>query len=343
MKFGLHFRAPVFIFLLLFNCFTNILSQSVHFSDAFSSHLVLNPANTGRFDGNWRAVGIYRQQGAQLINHYTTGYFSFEYPFYYKNEKIDAGAYFLRDNSAQGTLPVNRLNLSLGHGVRLGLKSLLHAGIQLAAVHKQVDWHSITFPDQYNRSIGGFDPSMPSSDLREASATFYLDAGLGLLFSQRWNKGVASAGYSLQQINRPSESFYEVKHRLSPKHLFHAKSDVDITSDIFLLPTFVGVYSNKVLETLIGTHVGVQLNEWLNQKNNAVAGVHLRNLSYSNAQLLVLSVGMTWQYWSFMVSYESNISSKAVANYNSSSLEFGVTYKLPSTDLMRKAILWERY
>lgn len=343
MKFGLHFKTAVLIFSILCTVFWDAVSQAIHFSDVFSSHLVLNPAFTGRFNGNWRAVGIYRQQGEQLTNHYTTGYFSFEYPFYYNNEKIDAGLYFVRDNSAHGTLPVNRLNLSVGHGVRLGLKSMLHAGIQLAGVHKQVTWRSITFPDQYNREIGGFDSSLPSEDMREPSGTFYVDAGLGLLYSFQWNKGISNVGYSIQQVNRPNESFFEISHRLSPKHFFHVKGDFQIAKDLFVVPTFVGIYSYGVLETLVGSHVGVQLHDWLNQQNNVIVGAHVRNFSYVDARSMVYSFGMTWQYWSFMVSYEMDVKLGSAARYDRSALEFGLIYKLPSTDLTRKTIPCERY
>lgn len=343
MKFGLGFKIAVFVVIYFCSVWFTAMTQPIHFSDAFSSHLILNPANTGRFNGNWRAVGIYRQQGEHLSDHYTTGYFSFEYPFYYKNDKIDAGLYFARDNSAHHTLPVNRLNLSIGHGVSLGLKSMLHAGIQLAGVHKQITWRSITFPDQYNRDIGGFDPTMPSEDLREASAIFYVDAGMGLLFSHTWRKGTTSLGYSIQQINRPNESFYEISHRLRPKQLFHAKGDFQVSTDLFVIPTFVGIYSHKAMETLVGAHVGVQVNDWLNQKNNIIVGAHVRNLSYVDAVSSVYSFGITWQYWRFMISYESDFKARSVARYNSSALEFGLVYTLPSTDLMRKTILCERY
>lgn len=342
MKFKVFFT----LFVIPIGCFfldnERLVAQTFHFSDAYSTHLVLNPANTGRFNGEWRAVGVYRQQGENNAHDYQTGFFSFEHPFYFKNERIDAGIYFLSDNSANGTLPVNRVNLSLGHGVRLGLRSILYGGIQLAGVHKQVKWDGITFPDQYNRNTGGFDPTMPTGDLFENSSTFYLDAGFGMVFLRQWDFGMASFGYSAQQLNRPRETFFDVDNNLSMKHVFHAKGDFVINERLFVIPSLVGIYVNKASETMFGGHLGYNVNDWLNQKNNIIAGLHLRNVT-SERRSVVLSAGLSWQYWSCMVAYDMDIGASTAAKYNSSTIELGVTYKLPSTDLTRKMVPCERY
>jgi type IX secretion system PorP/SprF family membrane protein len=319
-----------------------LVAQTFHFSDAYLTHLVLNPANTGRFNGEWRAVGVYRQQGENNAQDYQTGFFSFEHPFYYKNERIDAGIYFLNDNSANGTLPVNRVNLSLGHGVRLGLRSMLYGGIQLAGIYKQVTWDGITFPDQYSRDTGGFDSTMPTGESFENSSTFYLDAGFGVVFIKQWDFGMASFGYSAQQLNRPRETFFDVDNNLSIKHVFHAKGDIVINERLFLIPSLVGIYVNKVSETMMGGHLGYNVNDWLNQKNNVIAGLHLRNVTRDDRSL-VLSAGVSWQYWSCMITYDMDINSSTAAGYSSSALEFGAVFKLPSTDLTRKLVPCERY
>ncbi|GAO28904.1 type IX secretion system membrane protein PorP/SprF [Geofilum rubicundum] len=154
-----HLVRVLFIILISVGTGYHSQAQGIHFSQAYSAHLTLNPANTGRHNGDWRAVGIFRQQGHHMGNDYQTAYFSFENPYYVKEEKLDVGLYYSRDNSAGHTFPVDRINLSAGHGIRLNHMSYLHAGVQLAWVHKQINMNGLSFPDQYNRETGGFDPT----------------------------------------------------------------------------------------------------------------------------------------------------------------------------------------
>ncbi|ASB50135.1 hypothetical protein CDL62_13800 [Alkalitalea saponilacus] len=320
-----------------------IVSQSIHFNQAFSSHLTLNPANTGRFDGDWRAVAMYRHQGHEMSSDYNTSYFSFEYPVYINSEKIETGIYYSRDNSSGFSFPADRINLSISNGIHLNINSVLYAGIQLAWVHKQVDWSNTTFPDQYSRDTGGFDPSLPTSAHLENESTNYPDAGIGILYHRNTELGIFNIGYSLQQINRPQESFFGETFQLPVKHIWHSKADINLSADYFVIPTIVYLRMGKNQVSLTGIHFGYNLDEWMNQNNSIIAGVHFRNASMANARSVIFSGGMTWQFWTFMLSYDTSISRQNTARLNSTGLEFGIAFKLPSTQLSNKMIPWERF
>src|ERR1043165_5579267 len=67
----------------LFFCFGYILqaqAQDPHFSQFFSSPLTLNPALTGKFNGNIRASGNYRNQWPTINRAYTTATLSLDMP-----------------------------------------------------------------------------------------------------------------------------------------------------------------------------------------------------------------------------------------------------------------------
>ncbi|MEO9210409.1 MAG: type IX secretion system membrane protein PorP/SprF, partial [Ginsengibacter sp.] len=61
----------IFIFLFLFLSF-QLKAQDPHFSQFFASPLTLNPALTGKFDGDLRVAGNYRNQWPTLDNYYRT-------------------------------------------------------------------------------------------------------------------------------------------------------------------------------------------------------------------------------------------------------------------------------
>src|SRR5215475_7487215 len=70
-----------FILFIFFLSFTILSSaQDPHFSQFFSSPLTLNPAFTGKFDGNVRIAGNYRNQWPTINQAYKTGTASVDLP-----------------------------------------------------------------------------------------------------------------------------------------------------------------------------------------------------------------------------------------------------------------------
>lgn len=345
MVVGLKNRYQIIISVLLLfanNCY-NVNGQTIHFSQAYGAHLTLNPANTGRFNGDWRAVGMFRNQGIYLADDYRTSYFSFEKPFYIKSEKINTGFFYSRDNTAGGTFPVDRLNFSVATGVWLSHNSTLSAGFQGGYVLKQIKWDGITFPDQYNRNIGGFDPGMPTGDVRETSGSSYLDLGFGVVYSKNINKNVIGVGYSVQQLNRPKESFFEQKRTVPFKHIFHVKADVNLNSQLFLIPSgvFLKQHDNNVL--LAGINLGYSLKEWEGVTNSVIGGIHFRDATVLGINSIIFSAGFTWQYYTFMISYDSPLANSRSTSFNQSAIEFAIGFRLPSTELKFRTIPCERY
>ena len=55
-----------------------VTAQDPNFSQFFASPLTLNPALTGKFDGDFRFAANYRNQWPSINNAYTTGTASFD-------------------------------------------------------------------------------------------------------------------------------------------------------------------------------------------------------------------------------------------------------------------------
>lgn len=344
MNRGNHIKLFYLAFAIIGLCNVKLKAQSIHFSQAYAAHLTLNPANTGRFNGDWRAVVMHRHQGYRLSNDFRTSYFSFEHPVYFKDERFNVGFFYSLDNSAGNALPVNRLNLSMSNAIRLGHGSFLLAGLQVAWVNLQLNLDGVTFPDQYNREIGGFDPWLPTADNFENFNTSYLDVGLGLLYARNFRNGPFSVGYSLQQVNRPDISFLLDRHSLSFKHVAHSKADIYLGNSMFVIPLAVVISTGGASSSLIGLNLGYNLNEWIKGTyNSAIAGVHLRNATKGQARSLVFSVGASVSYWTLMLSHDSDISNTKTSRFASNGLELAVVYKLPSTAINRITLPWERY
>ena len=57
----------------------SVVAQDPNFSQFFASPLTLNPALTGKFDGDFRVAGNYRNQWPAFNNAYTTSTLSLDF------------------------------------------------------------------------------------------------------------------------------------------------------------------------------------------------------------------------------------------------------------------------
>jgi type IX secretion system PorP/SprF family membrane protein len=331
------------IFVCLMFLGTNLSSQTIHFTQAYAAHLTLNPANTGRFNGSWRATGILRDQGYQFATQYQTSYFSFEMPVYVKNERISTGVYYSHDNSGLSNLPIERIYGNIAASVPFSVKGSITAGLQIGYVHKQINWNNISFPEQYNRENGGFDPNLPNSEMFETDQTGWLDLGMGLVYSHKLRKALFIGGYSLQQINTPEESFLGISYDLPMRHVAHAKIDWDLNDRCFLMPMCVGMWQGTAYQMLWGVLFGVNLNEWMGQRNNLMVGLHSRNGVESELDALIVSAGFTYQFWSLTTSFDTDILGSKTGQVSGSAFELSLVFKLPATELTHKVVPCERY
>src|SRR5437764_10177023 len=87
------------------------LAQDPHFSQFFSSPLTLNPAFTGKFNGQVRAAANYRNQWPTINRAYETGTASVDFPILTKQipstDTWGLGFMGYTDKSAAGAVGFN--------------------------------------------------------------------------------------------------------------------------------------------------------------------------------------------------------------------------------------------
>ena len=107
----------VFIFALMLT--TAVRAQDPHFSQFFASPLTLNPAFTGKFDGEWRLAANHRDQWPSIPKAYVTTSASFDFPILKsripENDVFGIGLSGVTDASANSALKLNYGSLSLSY------------------------------------------------------------------------------------------------------------------------------------------------------------------------------------------------------------------------------------
>src|ERR1700739_623170 len=154
--------------LFIFSCLLSglVQAQDPHFSQFFSSPLTLNPAFTGKFDGDVRVAGNYRQQWVSIPNAYTTGSFSVDFGILKKHlpfgDVFGIGFSALTDQSGDAALKMNYGSVSLAYHKALDDQGYNTLGIGFQGTYSSlmIDESKTTFESQL--TANGFTGPPPS-------------------------------------------------------------------------------------------------------------------------------------------------------------------------------------
>ena len=148
-------RYVTFILTVFCSCFslTSVSAQDPHFSQFFASPLTINPAFTGKFDGNYRIASNHRNQWPTINNAFITTTGSFDTKLLQKtlNENDSWGIGFTgySDNHANGALKFNYASFSSAYhkGVDEDNNTQIGFGFQITQANMLVNTNQIKFED----------------------------------------------------------------------------------------------------------------------------------------------------------------------------------------------------
>jgi type IX secretion system PorP/SprF family membrane protein len=200
-----------------------LFAQDIHFTQFFTNPLILNPAQTGNFNGNYR-VGInFKAQWPWAITGTPYNYHT-ESPyvdFSFGEKKIKTGwmgigLVFLNDEAGDGMLTYRRFSLSYAYHQAFDKEHryVLSVGAVASYVIRSVDFSKFYFNDQWVEEMG-FNTNVPSNEpfARESFGMFDLGAGLNF-DGQVHDKVKLELGFSMLHINEPKGGFYNDNARM---------------------------------------------------------------------------------------------------------------------------------
>src|SRR6187551_2525504 len=163
-----------------------VKAQDPHFSQFFASPLTLNPAFTGKFDGQFRLAANHRDQWPSIPKAYVTTSASVDFSIL-KN-KVPEGDVFgigfsgLSDQSADAALKLNYGSMSLSYHKALDENgyNTIGAGFQATYSSAILDFSKLTFEDQLTQN--GF-TGTTSETLSNGNNQNYVDVNAGILYS----------------------------------------------------------------------------------------------------------------------------------------------------------------
>lgn len=335
--------AKIIVFLLIgFNQLA--YSQDVHFSQRLAADKQRNAAFTAQFEGNWQAFTVYRQQWQSIGVPFTTSSIFLTKRFYSKILPLQfyGGLIYTNDQSGDAKLTANDITLNLGASLKRG-RDAFNFFISNTYSNKSFNQNGLTFPSQYDRSIGGFNENLGSGEFFQAESTSYYDLGVGGLWKRELNdKWRITSGASVLHLLEPEETFFNSGGQKNMGYGLQFEADHDLSQFLNLFP-YVSFYRAKgASETIIGSSFLF---------NTAVFGpidnikpfLFVRTGIDRLSDAIIFGTNATIGSFQLGASYDFNISELEIASNYQGGFELTLAYTHKGPQHKRRRIPCERY
>lgn len=313
-------------------------AQDPNFSQFFASPLTLNPAQTGKFDGEYRVAANYRNQWPTISNAYTTATVSFDMGIMKnripENDQFGIGILGFTDRAGDGALTNTYYGISTAYHKSLdenGYHSI-GAGFQGTYVGKRLNTSNLKFQDQ----LTPFGFTNVSSDIfanRQISIS-YFDLNAGFIYNGTTN-GYNNfyLGASMYHINRPKENFQGGDFILSARTTIQggAKLPVGTYNSVHISANHS--MQAKAKNTMAGAAFCLNVNNDEETPTNVYLGTW-----YRLNDAVIPYMGLEFAEWHFGVTYDVNTSSLKAASNSRGGIEISAIYIRKHSDPSMKRL-----
>lgn len=257
---------------LVLVCALRLSAQDTHFSQFYLSPSILNPASAGtHYSGD--ATLVHRNQWSSFTSPFKTssasGSVRINEPTRLRRGFWAAGAFFINDQSGDGSLRINSMSINLVHHVNITRNHRLGLGLQPGMMSRKISAQNFQWASQYNGAYYDAQINPGESPIELSRSFFDLNAGLVFSFQNNANKlnvlgnsiKQGTIGLSLHHLNRPRYSFMDGEERLKVKTVFYYHALYTLGSAGFgILPNVLWMRQGGHRELSIGAMGMYQMN-----------------------------------------------------------------------------------
>ncbi len=313
--------------LLMFVCISSLHAQDLHFSQFFNSPLTTNPANTGFIpDADFRIGVNYRNQWNSILNnpYKTMSAWADAQLFRDKLENgwLGVGGVVISDVAGSGGLRSDKFYGSVAYHQMLGLSSLVSAGFNLGYASKRIDPTNLKFPDQFNGKF--FDGAIsPGVEFTTTNVSYFdMQAGMNYAYFPTENVYI-NAGYSIQHVNKPKESFFgddTEAGKIPIRHIGFLNALLKVNPRVIINPNIYFTTQAKAVSFMGGMKANYNLSEF--GEKQLIFGLY-----YRNKDAAIPVAGFETNNLSLTFTYDATVSSLKDYNNYRGALEFSVVKK----------------
>lgn len=323
------------VLLLLISClFLDTEAQDPNFSQFFVSPLTLNPALTGKFNGNLRIAGNHRNQWPAFTRAFVTSSVSADFPVLRgrlaETDTWGVGIMGMTDKTADGILTSNYMSITTAYHKGLDEDGLHQIGVGFQGTYggKRLDGSRLDFEDELDLQGTWTNQSDEPINNRQINVN-YFDFSAGVLYNGSTDSyNNFYFGVSVYHLNRPRESFAGDAgvYVLNPRVTANLGGSFPVGADKYLHLTGMISTQAKALNIVVGGALAFNVTGDEENPTNVFLGAFTRFSNLNDA--IIPHVGLEFSAFRLGVSYDVNLSSLKVGSQRQGGIELALIYTL---------------
>ncbi|MDP3558132.1 MAG: PorP/SprF family type IX secretion system membrane protein [Bacteroidota bacterium] len=326
----------IFSFLLVV-CSADFKAQDIHFSNINEAPLFNSPANTGFYNGYFRAIVNYRSQWAAMNNAFQTIAVSVDGGLFKSKKRkafLGMGLTVFNDKAGSANLQKTNALLNISGIIKTGRRSAFSVGIAGGVSANNANYNKLTYSSQFDGNE--IDNTLASGEtvVYRQFTTTDIAAGMAWEYSKvitdQDHDDVSSIKISFGafHLNKAVQDFgpgstYRIPVRLTSQIITHF--DFEDTK-FSITPTFLYNQQGKAWQFVAGSYVKYRIKmgtKVTGQKTENGIGV---GLFYRSKDALIPKLIYEIGDIAFFTSYDINISGYRNATRYAGGFEIGFRY-----------------
>jgi type IX secretion system PorP/SprF family membrane protein len=333
------------LFLLILSVGVQMLhGQDVHFSQRLALNNQRNPVLRGNFDGSWRAASVYRSQWQSIGVPFESSGIWFTKKVLTSDQDLNffTGIAYQHDQSGDSKLSGDFLQMHFGGSKKID-RHKFGFGLQAGLVQKTFDPNGLTFPSQYDRSIGRFNENLNNGESNLGNAFSYFDLGVGVSWEMFIMSDLSvSAAFSSNHFLEPEEGFFLDGQRRERTYESQLGAEITAKNGLIYRPYFSYYYSQGASEGLIGSSLTLPL-EYRDLVKGLSPFIFFRTAPSRNTDALIIGSTVGLKDFELGASYDFNISDLELASNYRGGFEIILVYTAPFPKAQKIRIPCVRY
>ena len=334
-----HFAAKtscLFCFLILV-CSTSLKAQDIHFSNINEAPLFNSPANTGFYNGYFRAIVNYRSQWAAMNKAYQTVAVSIDGGLFKSKKRkafLGVGLTVFNDKAGSASLQKTNALINVSGIIKTGKRSVLSVGVAGGVSANNANYNKLTYGSQFDGNT--IDNTLASGETVVYRQFTTTDIAVGAAYQyskvnvDQDHDDVSSIKISVGafHLNRPVQDFgpgsnYHLPIRLTGNII----TNFDFEDTKFTItPTFLYSRQGQAWQFVTGSYVKYRTKmgtKVTGQKTENAMGI---GLFYRSKDALITSLIFELGDWAFFGSYDVNVSGYRSASKYVGGFEVGFRF-----------------
>lgn len=325
------------IVVVIFFIANRIYCQDIHFTQAMSNPMIINPASTGVFNGWERASLSHKNQwvntGTKFFTTAVAADMNFFKPKRGNRAHMGFGMLFYNDIGGDSKFGTKQFLFNLSGVVPLQEMHQLSAGLQFGLGQRTGDLSSLIFSNQFNGEE--LDEELNSMEFNNLVSFMYPDMGAGVMYQYgthkigliRDNQTFLKIGMSCFHINKPKLNYrVGYSERLYRKFTLHTSFIKDFAGSLVGLEAFFNqFFQGPHRESLYGAKFRYRLMSGSKTTGFKRDAYLILGFSHRIGDMIGPLLNFQIHGFNFGMSYDVTISK--LGNYaRSGGLEFSLVY-----------------